>query len=289
MDLEGSLSITAVLAGWFVLLLVLELAFPLRKLRRDRLSRYAANLVLLASSSVVGIFVVSTTALGAAGWASQNDFGVLPWLSLDSRVELGVGILWMDLSFYYFHLANHKVPLLWRFHVVHHIDPDMDVSTALRFHFGESAFSSFFRALQILPMGISPQTYLVYELAFQFSNFFEHSNLRLPIGVERVVNTIFVTPRMHGVHHSEVAKESNSNYSVVFSWWDRLHRTLRLNVPQGAIVIGIPAFLAKDHNRIWNVLSQPFRKQRDPWLRDDGTRPSRVTAPASDPLHYLLD
>lgn len=161
--------------------------------------------------------------------------------------------------------------MLWRFHIVHHVDPDLDVSAAFRFHFGEVAFSAGFRVAQIVLVGVSPLTFAVYELVFQIATLFHHSNVRLPLAAERLLNKVLVTPRMHGVHHSEVRREDNANYSVVFSCWDRLHRTLRLNVPQSRIVIGIPAYREPDNNRLGSMLGLPFRRQRDYWRAADGT------------------
>jgi sterol desaturase/sphingolipid hydroxylase (fatty acid hydroxylase superfamily) len=177
----------------------------------------------------------------------------------------------MDLTFYWWHVANHRVPFLWRFHNVHHIDPDLDVSTAFRFHFGEVALSAAFRVAQVSAIGLSGWMFAVYELVFQVNTAFHHSNVRLPIQLERLLNLVIVTPRMHGIHHSQVRDETNSNYSVVFSWWDRLHRTLGLNIPQSAIVIGVPAYSHPADNRLWNALLLPFQRQRDYWRGLDGT------------------
>jgi sterol desaturase/sphingolipid hydroxylase (fatty acid hydroxylase superfamily) len=116
---------------------------------------------------------------------------------------------------------------------------------------------------------------MVYEGVFQGSTLFHHSNVRLPLQVERLLNKVLVTPRMHGIHHSVVQRETNSNYSVVFSWWDRLHRSLQLNIPQAALAIGIPAYRQPADNTLWNVLMLPFRTQRDYWCWPDGSRPMR--------------
>ena len=123
----------------------------------------------------------------------------------------------MDLTFYYWHRLNHLRPLLWRFHNVHHVDPDMDVTTSFRFHLGEVLYSTLFRLLQVGLMGVSPLTYLLYEFIFNCATMFHHSNVRLPLAWERLLNRVFVTPRMHGVHHSALGPETNSNYSVIFS------------------------------------------------------------------------
>jgi hypothetical protein len=126
------------------------------------------------------------------------------------------------------------------------------------------------RVGQVVLIGVSPLTFAIYEVVFQMNTLFHHSNVRLPLAVERVLNKVLVTPRMHGVHHSAVREEDNSNFSVVFSWWDRLHRTLRLNIAQSRIVIGIPGYLDPGENRIEGVLALPFLTQRDYWRTADG-------------------
>jgi sterol desaturase/sphingolipid hydroxylase (fatty acid hydroxylase superfamily) len=179
----------------------------------------------------------------------------------------------MDLTFYYWHWANHRICLLWRFHNVHHIDPDMDVSTSFRFHFVEILYSTAFRVLQVFVLGIAPLTYVVYETIFACCTMFHHSNVRLPLQLERLMNKVIVTPRMHGIHHSVVKGETNSNYSVIFRWWDLLHRTLILNIPQSLIRIGVPGYQQIKDNRLWTLLGMPFFKQKNYWEFVDGSSP----------------
>jgi sterol desaturase/sphingolipid hydroxylase (fatty acid hydroxylase superfamily) len=195
----------------------------------------------------------------------------------------------MDLTFYWWHVANHRIPFLWRFHNVHHIDPDLDVSTAFRFHFGEVALSAGFRAIQVSAIGLSASMFVMYELVFQANTLFHHSNVRLPIRVERLLNLVLVTPRMHGIHHSQIRDETNSNYSVVFSWWDRLHRTLGVNIPQSEIVIGVPAYADPADNSLWNDLLLPFRRQRDYWRGPDGTVVRRARATTAESRSRLAE
>jgi len=176
----------------------------------------------------------------------------------------------MDLTFYWWHRANHVYPLLWRFHNVHHVDPDLDVTTSFRFHFGETFYSTLFRVVQVGLAGIVPFTYLVYEFFFNVATMFHHSNVRLPVGLERWLNKIIVTPRMHGVHHSAVGAETNSNYSVIFRWWDYLHRSLRLNIPQKEVVIGVPGYLLPHDNAVGRLIALPFTRQRPYWRWPSG-------------------
>ena len=150
------------------------------------------------------------------------------------------------------------VALLWRFHNAHHIDPDLDVSTAVRFHPVEIGYSAAFRAVQVLVIGGPVWVFVAYETVFQFATLFHHSNVRFPIRIERWLNFILVTPRMHGIHHSEEFDETNFNWSSVFSWWDRLHRTLRLNVSQSIIDIGIAGYSLPHDNTVRATLAMPF-------------------------------
>ncbi|MDD5641746.1 MAG: sterol desaturase family protein, partial [Syntrophales bacterium] len=227
----------------FLLLGVVEYLHPLRRHKRARPRRWLVNLALTGLSFGVGVALVRPAALAASAWAQSQGFGMLPWSGLPFWVQFLLGFLWMDATFYYWHRANHIYPLLWRFHNVHHVDPDLDVTTSFRFHFGETAYSSIFRIVQVSLAGITPVIYLTYEIVFNLATMFHHSNVALPLIFERRLNKIMVTPRMHGIHHSAVGRETNSNYSVIFSWWDRLGRSLRLNVPQEQVVIGVPGYL----------------------------------------------
>src|SRR5437762_3609299 len=240
----------AVTATVFVALFVLERFFPLRRRCSSLLPRVILNLIISAAAFAVAAILVRPAAITTLNWATQKPFGLVHLIALPPALGFIASFLLMDLTFYWWHLANHRIGFLWRFHNVHHIDPDLDVSTGFRFHFGEVGMSAAFRVVQVLLIGISMPTFAVYELVFQANTLFHHSNVRLPIRLERFLNKILVTPRMHGIHHSDLRPENNSNYSVVFSWWDRLHRTLRLNIPQSQVVIGIPAYARAEDNKL---------------------------------------
>jgi sterol desaturase/sphingolipid hydroxylase (fatty acid hydroxylase superfamily) len=264
--------------GIFLLLLVLESLSPLRRLKRRRGPRYLVNGALTGLGFLTGVLAVRPAALGGALWVQQHSCGLLNLVHLPLFVQVAAGILLMDLTFYYWHRLNHTRPLFWRFHNVHHADPDMDVTTSFRFHWGEVLYSTVFRLLQVFLIGVLPLTYVVYEVVFNCATMFHHSNLRLPVAWERRLNRVFVTPRMHGVHHSAVGPETNSNYSVIFSWWDRLNRSLRLNVGQNDIVIGVPGYLRPGDNAVLPMLALPFRRQRPYWRWPSGKASLRVMA-----------
>src|SRR2546425_6205697 len=283
------MKIAFILAGFFLLLLLLEALFPLRHRKWALVRRLIVNLCVSALAFTAAAWIVRPVGLSLAAWMSAKSFGLLHIVPLPAVVQFGLAFLLMDLTFYYWHLANHMLPVLWRFHNVHHIDPDLDVSTALRFHVGEVLFSAGFRILQVGLIGLPPLTYMIYEGVFQASTLFQHSNIRLPLQVERLLNLVLVTPRMHGIHHSVVEGETNSNYSTVFSWWDRLHRSLCLDIPQAALVIGIPAYHEPVDNTLWHVLALPFQRQRHYWCWPDGSRPVRDTATASVQRTRMLE
>jgi len=266
-----------VLIGFFLFLFLIEALFPLRTRTRALVHRLITNLCVSIFAFAVAARIVRPVGLSLAAWTAAKPFGLLHLVALPAAVQFGLAFLLMDLTFYYWHLANHRIPVLWRFHNVHHIDPDLDVSTALRFHVVEVLLSTGFRVVQVGLIGLSPLTYMIYESVFQASTLFQHSNVRLPLRAERLLNTVLVTPRMHGIHHSVVENETNSNYSTVFSWWDRLHRSLHLDIPQSTLVIGIPAYREPVDNTLWNVLALPFRTQRAYWYWPDGSRPTRDT------------
>jgi sterol desaturase/sphingolipid hydroxylase (fatty acid hydroxylase superfamily) len=275
-----ALAITLVIVTLFALLFVLERFFPLRKGTHSLIGRLLVNITVSIFTFLTAVMLVQPAAQWALRWSTDRPFGLVHLLTLPAWLELAASFLLMDLAFYYWHLANHRAPFLWRFHNVHHTDPGLDVSTAFRFHFGEIALSSAFSAIQISLIGISPWSFAVYQLAFQSEVLFHHSNVRLPIRFERLLSQVLVTPRMHGIHHSQIRRENNSNFGTVFPWWDRLHRTLGLNIPQSEIVIGIPGYSQPEDNTVPNALLMPFRKQRDYWRKPDGTVVERATKPA---------
>lgn len=272
---------------FFVLLVAVEAVRPLRRPKRSRPRRWTVNLAVTALSFGVGVALVRPAALAVSAWVQSRSLGLFPELGLPFWVQFLLGFLWMDATFYYWHRLNHVHPLLWRFHNVHHVDPDLDVTTSFRFHFGETLYSTLFRILQVALAGITPLTYLVYEIFFNLATMFHHSNVAVPVELERRLNKVVVTPRMHGIHHSVVGRETNSNYSVIFSWWDRLNRSLRLNVPQGQVIIGVPGYLLPKDNGLWPLLLLPFQKQRPYWRWPSGKASRRQPEPPVEPGHLL--
>jgi sterol desaturase/sphingolipid hydroxylase (fatty acid hydroxylase superfamily) len=166
--------------------------------------------------------------------------------------------IFMDYTLYLWHILTHRVPALWRFHAVHHIDLDLDASTAIRFHFGELTLSTPWRCAQILLIGTSPLALSIWQTGLLASILFHHSNLALPLHVERRLSWLLVTPRMHGIHHATLRAAMDSNWSSGLSVWDRLHGTMTLNVPQEAITVGVCGFERREEVGLARMLSLPF-------------------------------
>lgn len=268
----------ALVGGAFALLFLLERIRPLRRPTIGLVRHLAVNVALSALAFAVAAVTVRPVVRLLLRHHEASASGLLGLVPLPGPARLVLGFLLMDLAFYWWHRFNHRWAWLWRFHNVHHIDPDLDVSTSFRFHAGEVALSTFFRVAQVGLLGVTVPVYAAYETAFQLNTLFHHSNLRLPLALERLLNRLLVTPRMHGIHHSQVRRETDSNFSVLFPWWDALHGTLRLNVPQAAIAIGVPAYTLPGDDRLAQALALPFRAQRDYWRRPDGTEVERDPA-----------
>lgn len=253
----------AVLAA-VALCFVAEHVRPLRPRVRPLRERLAVNAVMLLLAALTLRLALVPAAVAVATAAETRGLGVLRWLPVPSTLAAVAGFLLLDWTLYVWHRLNHRVPFLWRFHLVHHTDRDLDVSTAFRFHAGELVLSIAWRAAQVALIGVSPAVLLAWEGAVQAATAFHHCNGRLPRGLERALVLLVVTPRMHGVHHSEVEAHTNSNWSVTFSLWDRAHRTLRHGGPD-APVIGLPGYRDPRALTVGRLLALPFGRQRPAW------------------------
>ncbi|MBA3713349.1 MAG: sterol desaturase family protein [Pyrinomonadaceae bacterium] len=266
------------LVGAFGVLWWSERRRPLRRREvESKLMRDARNLVVAGLGAVVLQLAERPAVEPLTRLVERRRLGLLKRVSLPGWLEVALAVALLDYTLYVWHVVTHHVPWLWRFHVVHHIDLDMDASTALRFHFGELLISIGWRAAQVLLIGVSPWSLTVWQNLLFLSVMFHHSNARLPIKAERFLNRFIVTPRMHGIHHSIVREETDANWSSGLVLWDWLHGTLRRDVPQDEIIIGVPAYRAPEEVELKKILALPFGKERPAWLLPNGdTPPPRV-------------
>jgi sterol desaturase/sphingolipid hydroxylase (fatty acid hydroxylase superfamily) len=247
-----------IVAGTFLTLAILERRRPLRRSRQSSLQRTGRNLAIAAIGSVALQLAEAPFVKRVAAFVERRRWGLLKWLQLPVWLEVCAAVVLMDYTLYLWHILTHRVPALWRFHAVHHVDLDMDASTALRFHFGELALSTPWRLAQILLIGTSPLALSIWQTALLAAILFHHSNLELPIELERWLSRVLVTPRMHGIHHSTLRKEADSNWSSGLAVWDWLHRTLKLNVHQQDITLGVPSLQSAEDVGLAEMLRLPF-------------------------------
>ena len=253
-------SVRAIVIGtWIAGLLWFERRRALRPVHRGKLGRDIRNLLIAAPAGVVMQAVEMPLALTLAEVAQQRSWGILPALPLARPISVVAGILMLDYTLYWWHYLAHRVPLLWRFHQVHHLDQEMDATTALRFHFGEITISLAFRAVQIAVIGASPLTVAAWQVFLFLCILFHHSNVRLSVAAERILARLVITPRLHGIHHSIVPDEVNSNWSSGLTVWDWLHSTLRTEVPQSTLTLGVPGFIGPSEPGAVKALILPFQ------------------------------
>lgn len=214
--------------------------------------RKVKNISLWLCNSAISPFVIFPITLYAVGWGfERTDIFQLSW----PVILLDVVIL--DFWIYWWHKANHRLPFLWRFHQVHHLDQWLDVTSAVRFHFGEVLLSALVRAAVIVTLGIPLISVVVFETLVLLSAGFHHSNLKLPVKIERGLSKFIITPSIHWVHHHNIQKDTDSNYGTLFSFWDRMFSSQSKSRRNANMVIGIEGQVDK---QLGQLLLLPFVK-----------------------------
>ncbi len=249
--------------GTFLLLALLECVFPKRKLLANKVQRWANHFLITVFNTLILRLLFPAAAVGAAWWAHDKHWGVLnQWaLPLPASLIIGLTLILLDFLIWAQHLLFHKVPLLWRFHRLHHSDIDIDITTALRFHPIELIFSMLIKIAAIIALGVPPLAALIFEIALNATAMFNHSNLSLPATLDKTLRWFIVTPDMHRVHHSWYRNETDSNYGFNLPWWDKLFGTYRAQPADGHthMTIGLEYFREPIDNRIDFLLTQPLR------------------------------
>ncbi|HJM91096.1 MAG: sterol desaturase family protein [Alphaproteobacteria bacterium] len=257
---EGTIRLTiflGVLAG----MALWELAAPRRILTQNKPYRWFGNLGIVVLNTALGRLLFPILAVGAAYWAEQNFWGLFNWLALPGWLEVAVAAALLDLTVYWQHRLFHKIPLLWRLHRMHHADPDFDVTTALRFHPLKIALSMLIKLGAVAILGPAALAVLIFEVLLNGTAMFNHGNVRLPLGLDRWLRLLVVTPHMRRVHHSVEAGEYNSNFGFNLPWWDRLFGSYRAQPVLGhdEMRIGLPEYGGGIcANLIW-MLVLPFK------------------------------
>ena len=270
--------------GIFMCMALLEARYPARKAVLDRKTRWVGNLSMVVLGALISRVLLPATLVGVSVWAQQEDFGLFNVMlgyaqsgssltGISDDVEssgvvfaaiVTLSVILLDMIIYWQHRLFHTVPLLWRFHKMHHADSHVDTTTGLRFHPVEIAISLGVKAAAVALLGIPAVAIVIFEVALNGFALFNHANIRLSQKWDDRVGRVLITQRLHRIHHSQAKAESNSNYGFSVSWWDRLFNsfTPRAQYSDETLPIGqkdVPA--VKGNASIRALLMQPFKNK----------------------------
>ena len=248
--------------GIFAVMALWEFAAPRRRLTQSKRVRWANNVGLVFFNSFVLRILFPTAAVGMALFAREHGWGVLNYVDVPYALAVIGAVLVLDFFIWLQHVMVHAVPALWRLHRVHHADLDFDVTTGARFHPIEILLSMLIKFAVIAVLGPPVLAVILFEVLLNATSMFNHSNVRIPVGIDRVLRLFVVTPDMHRVHHSIEDDETNSNFGFNLPWWDRLFGTYRDQPRAGheGMTIGIRTFRdGKSCSWLTGMLVMPFK------------------------------
>ena len=259
MNLDLIIRISAFI-GIFAMMAVWEQMAPRRAWTASRSTRWGINLAMVGFNTVFTRILLASGAFGAALLAGEEQVGFMNQVAWPWWVELMLAVILLDLVVYLQHVLMHAVPILWRLHMVHHTDVDFDVTTGVRFHPIEIALSMFIKIEAVMVLGASPGAVLAFEVLLNATSMFNHSNVRIPLELDRRLRWFLVTPDMHRVHHSVIPRETNRNFGFNLPWWDRMLGTYLSQPSQGHVRMTIGLEEYQDPTRLtWlNLLALPF-------------------------------
>jgi len=245
--------VLAAVAAW-------EAAAPRRPLTDSKARRWLTNLSLVAVNTAVARVLLPVLPVGMAVFAHERGWGILPSVALPPWAGFVVAVAALDFVIYIQHVLFHFLPVLWRFHRMHHTDLDIDVTTGNRFHPVEIVISFGIKLAAVALIGPSAPAVLAFEILLNATSQFNHGNVRMPAALDRLLRLFVVTPDMHRVHHSVVPRETNSNFGFNLPWWDRLCGTYRREPEQGhtGMTIGLREYRDPAMLTMPRLLVQPF-------------------------------
>ena len=235
----------------------LESVIPLYRFRGRRLRRALPNVALTVLLLLTNL-ALSFAAASVAGFAVSHRIGLLFQVRFPVWIEVVIGVAALDLFAYVAHVLLHKMPLAWRFHRVHHSEDEVDVTTAFRQHPGETVWRVLWQLPAIVLFGLPLWVVVVYLTISAANAQLEHANIRLSHALDRLARLLFVTPNMHKVHHSRRLRETDSNYSNIFSIWDRALGTYTSDVDFGTLRYGLDDLDDRAARRLRGLLAMPF-------------------------------
>jgi sterol desaturase/sphingolipid hydroxylase (fatty acid hydroxylase superfamily) len=247
---------TALTLGLFLLFWGWETLAPFFDASRGRLRHALRNLTIALLNTVILVLVFGSATILLSEWAALHAYGLLHLAGFDWPWRLIVALLVLDLWMYVWHRLNHALPILWRFHRMHHSDPAMDVTTATRFHLGEHVLGMAPKLALIPLIGLEAWQIILYESLVVAITFFHHANISLG-RLDRVLRLVIVSPDFHKLHHSRWQPETDSNFSTVFSFWDRLAGTFRMRTDVGTIEFGLEEIAEEKWQTVGGMLRTP--------------------------------
>lgn len=255
---------TVILVSGLVGFWILEGAIPLFAFQYSKVRHAALNFFFTATTLIVN-FTLAFLILKICDFTTANQWGLLYLTSLPLWLHVLLGLLLLDLiGAYFIHWLEHKIEWMWKFHLVHHTDTTVDITTGLRHHPGESLFRAAFTMLGILVIGLPIGVVMMYQTMSAIFTQLTHANIKSPAGLDRLISTVFVTPNMHKVHHHYVQPLTDTNYGNIFSIWDRIFRTFA-EVETSTLKYGIDTHMkTEEHSDVKNLLAIPFQAYRPP-------------------------
>ena len=236
-----------------------EITAPRRQWQTPKTRRWTINLVLAGLNSLLIRVLFASSPFAAAILAREQGWGLLNNVEWPLWADGIVAVILLDLAVYLQHVLFHAIPTLWRLHMVHHSDLDFDVTTGIRFHPIEIVLSTVIKLGAVILIGASPTAVLVFEVLLNATSMFNHSNVRIPTSVDRMLRWIVVTPDMHRIHHSVIPRETNRNFGFNLPWWDRVLGTY-LQSPshsQETMTIGLEHFRDPSQLTFSGILALP--------------------------------
>lgn len=251
--------------GVFALMSIWELLAPRRFLTTPKKVRWFSNLVIVLANSLLLRLVVPILPVGVALMAQERKWGLLNAFRPPYWLAVIAGVVILDCVIYLQHLIFHIVPPFWRIHRMHHADLDLDVTSGLRFHPIEIILSLGLKLATVALLGPPALAVLIFEVVLNATSMFNHSNVYIPLGIDKVLRLFVVTPDMHRVHHSIIMRESNNNYGFNLPWWDRLFGTYRSQPEAGhkGMTIGLALYRNARYLTLPWMLIMPFFSKPD--------------------------
>ena len=254
-----------VLMGGIFVFWIIEGVFPLFEFGYRKVRHAGINAVLTTFFVVIGLLFAGAL-LAASNWAVAKDFGLINWISMPLWGQIMVGVLVLDFfGAYLVHWVEHKIKFMWKFHLVHHSDTTVDVTTGLRHHPGEAIFRMLFTILGVIVTGTPIWMVFLYQTLSAFFTHLNHANINMPRKLDRALSVIFVTPLMHKVHHHYTQPLTDTNYGNIFAIWDRIFGTFYQVDDSTKLKYGIDTHMnPEEHDDVVNLLKIPFQKYRPP-------------------------